>query len=536
MENVAINQDTISLTFNKWDLPEYEMFLKTKQLPEYDLSYDYTTDSYNITTHSRFAHILGIQGNITDHGWLPLADYLLDYQAFIVREALKAKRFAVWSYTGSGKTPMYLEFARQVLHRTDKKVLLIVPLNIMQQTIDMANTFYNNGLEIKRLDTRADLIKWCDDEKPEIGIVNPEKFIPRRGEPESISEIKNCAGVVLDESSLLKTGGGVIKWALIKSCKGVEYKLSCTATPAPNDTMEYASQGSFLEKLRNEGEILWTFFKRDKEGNWKVKKHAEDAFYRFMAGWSIYLNNPKNYGFADHLKDLPDPVIKEYELSLTPEQREYIFHSNSTGQMDMFVNYEKLPMPKRIQYSEVAKGFIYGKNGNDTKRIISNKPSFCADLIKNDVKDGLQSLCWTVFDEESAIMNEQKQLEGLTKAVLTGKTKEKVRIEIIEQYRKGNIDVLISKASLLGYGLNFQNCGSMVYSGFDDSFEMFYQSMRRAVRYGQKKAVRVHIPFVPELEGTVWRNVKSKEERFLREIAIQEQAYIQARRGILNVR
>lgn len=535
MEAVRVENDTISVSFNRWTLDEYHLFLKTKKLPEFHLTYNWKNDAYMLSTSARFAHILGIGGVTQDHGWLPLSDFLLDYQRFIVSQALRIKRYAIWSYTGSGKTPMYLEWARQVSHRTGGKVLLIVPLNIIRQTIDMARMFYGDGMTIEQIDTRDNLKVWCVDGKPTTGIVNPDKFIPHKDEPEVISEIRHCAGVVLDEASLLKTGGGKIKWALIKSCRGIEYKLACTATPAPNDTMEYASQGSFLEKLRDEGEILWTFFKRDKDGNWKVKQHAEAAFYRFMAGWSIYLNDPKNYGFQNHLKDLPEPMITEYPIDTTPEQQAYLLRADENGkQSRLFVDRKRLTMPKRIELSEVAKGFVYSKDG--TTRIPSLKPSFVADLVKKDVvHHELQVLVWTIFDEESTIIAEELKDAPFTIEMLTGKMKEKDRVEIIERFRSGETDVLVSKASLLGFGLNFQNCGSMVYSGFNDSFEEHYQSIRRAVRYGQTKQVRIHIPYIPELEGVIWDNVKAKQERFLQGIAMQEAAYIEAMKGELNV-
>lgn len=534
MQAFQIQNDTISMNFNRWTLEEYHLFLKTKQLPEFQLAYDWQSDTYRISCSARFAHILGFQATTEDHGWLPLSEYLLDYQRFIVAQALRIKRYAIWSYTGSGKTAMYLEWARQVSHRTGGKVLLVVPLNIIRQTVDMAQKFYGDGMVIEQIETRDNLKAWCTDGKPTMGVVNPDKFIPRKEQPEVISEIRHCAGVVLDEASLLKAGGGKIKWALIKSCRGIEYKLACTATPAPNDTMEYASQGSFLEKLRDEGEILWTFFKRDKDGNWKVKQHAEAAFYRFMAGWSIYLNDPKNYGFQDHLKDLPDPLIEEYRIEMTPEQRSFALTDNDRSRRaQLFVDRAKLTMPKRIELSEVAKGFVYSKEG--TARIPSLKPAFVADLVRRDVvHHELQVLVWTIFDEESTIIAEQLQSETFTVEILTGKTKEVDRLEIIERFRTGETDVLISKASLLGFGLNFQNCGSMVYSGFNDSFEEHYQSIRRAVRYGQTKQVKIHIPYVPELEGVIWDNVKAKQERFLEGIAMQEAAYIEAMKGVLN--
>lgn len=532
---IQINNDTISINFNRWDLDAYEIFLQSKKLPEYNLDYDWQSDSYKLTAPARFAHIFGLQESSIDKGWLPLNSHLFDYQEFIVKIALNAKRYAVWADTGLGKTIIQLEFARQVNHRTQGKVLMIVPLNIIQQTIDEAAKFYGHKLPLKRLTTRETMIEWCTDGAADLGIVNPDKFIPRNGASEIIPEIRYCSGVVLDESSLLKSGGGKIKWSLIKSCRGIEYKLSCTATPAPNDTMEYASQASFLEKLRNEGEILWTYFTRDKQGNWKVKEHAKEAFYQFMAGWSIYLRSPKNYGFADNLKDLPQPIVKKYLIKPTRKQQDMIMTvPDQQGQLQMFRTREKLQMVQRSKYSQVAKGFIYhGNNGHrEIKRIYSKKPFFITQLIHQEIKRGLQVLVWTVFDEESTILDELLPSK-FSVHVLTGKITRMKRVEMIEAFRKGKTQVLISKASLLGHGLNFQNCGSMIFSGFDDSFERLYQAIRRAYRYGQTKAVRIHIPYIPELEGIVWDNLMAKQVRFDHDTAKQERNYLRAMRGLL---
>jgi len=197
-----------------------------------------------------------------------------------------------------------LEWCRQVAHLTGARVLILEPLAVIPQLIEEARRFYGDGLQIERLDSRERLIGWLKDPGAAIGIVNPEKFIAGQ-----VPELRYLGGLAFDESSLLKTGGGVIKWNLIKSARGIEYKLSCTATPAPNDTMEYASQASFLEKLRTEGEILWTFFTRNKRGEWTVKPHARTAFYQFMSSWSIYLRNPAHFGWGDILATLPEPEI-----------------------------------------------------------------------------------------------------------------------------------------------------------------------------------------------------------------------------------
>ena len=533
---IEISGEVLKLVFSEWGSDEYDLFIQSKNLPEHDLSYDWKTDSYTITAPARFAHVFGIKNVNIKRDWLPFPENMHDYQKFFLeRCALPSKRFACWFDTGLGKTYFYLEWARQVSWKTNGRVLLIVPLNILQQTIDEAHKFYAD-YQIKALATREEMKAWCKGGAESVGIVNPEKFIPVKGEPEAISEIKHCTGVVLDEASILASGGGKIKWALIKSCRGIEYKLTCTATPARNDTMDYASQGSFLEKLRNENEILWTFFSRDKEGNWRVKKHAEAAFYRFLSGWSCYLRSPLKYGFKDNLKDLPAPIIKEYRLKPTKEQMDLITHvPDARGQLMLFGNKAKLQMVDRSKYGQIAKGFIYEGDSRKPKRIHSSKPGFVVDKILKDAASGLKVLCWTVFDEESEIIMERLNGRGYLVECLHGSIPMSKRIPIIERFRKGESDILVSKASLLGKGLNFQNCGSVVFSGFDDSFEKLYQAIRRAYRYGQTKSVKIHIPYIPELEGVVWQNVQEKQTKFERDVSIMERNFIDAMNTTLNL-
>jgi hypothetical protein len=532
---ITQKNDNIIVDFKNFDADSYKIFLQSKKLPEYNLKYDWKTDSYQLKCPARFAHVFGMEETHIDKGWLPLADHLFDYQQFICKQALEIKRFAVWADTGLGKTNIYLEFARQVEHRTGRKVLLIVPLNIIPQTITEAHKFYGAAYQIERLWSRSDMKDWCKKLGGGIGIVNPEKFIPRN-ESEIISELQYLGGVILDEASLLKTGGGKIKWSLIKSCRGIEYKMSCTATPAPNEAMEYASQGSWLEKLRNEGDILWTYFTRKKDGSWKVKNHAQDAFYRFMSSWSVYLRNPINYGFADNLKDLPEPIITKYIVPCTKEQWEFVQAiPDKTGQMSLFINKgKKITMVERSKFSQLAKGFSYDKNGKSPKEIPSNKPAFIVDLIKKEVATGSQVLVWTVFNEECEVLKKLLTCVNFSIDVLSGKVPKMRRPDIIEKFQTGKTDVLISKASMLGFGLNFQNCDCMIFSGFNDSFEQFYQAVRRSYRYGQTKAVKIHIPYIKELEGTVWQNIERKQEQFIYDTTKQEKNYLAAMKGVLK--
>jgi hypothetical protein len=426
----------------------------------------------------------------------------------------------IWNHnTGLGKSHIFLEWQRQVEHLTGGRVLILSPLQITPQTRHIAGDYFN--LDIEQLDTREELAAWCKSPGHGFGICNYEKLIAG-----VMPELRYLAGLVLDESSILKSGGGVIKWNLIKSARGIEYKLSCTATPAPNEVMEYASQASFLEKLRTEGDILWTYFVRDKRGDWKVKPHAREAFYRFMVSWSVYMRNPVNFGFKDILATLPPPDVREYKIDITPAQREMMHIQQTRNGHGMFN--DRVGIKERIKLSQIAKGFIYETTGTQRKviPIESRKPDFVADLVRHDAADGLQVLVWTVFDAESDILAER--LANLNPGVLNGSMGQDERQAVINRFLGGELRVLISKAELLGYGLNFQNCQSMVFSGFDDSFERMYQAIRRAYRFGQTETVRVHIPYIPELEGMIFENVQAKERQFMADVAEQEKYYREA--------
>lgn len=515
------------VNFERFDLESYQTFLQAKKLPESQVSYDWQSDTYTLTTPARFADRLGADAAAAlTPAHSPIAEHLFDYQRWIVADlALPAKRFAVWADTGLGKTAILLEWARQVCAITGGRVLILQPLQIHAQTIDMAMAFYGEALAIESLDSREALAAWCTSPGPGIAICNYEKLIPG-----VMPEFRHLAGLACDESSVLKSGGGTIKWNLIKSARGIEYRLSLTATPAPNDTMEYASQASFLEKLRTEGEILWTYFVRDNKTNeWRVKPHARQAFYAFMASWSVYLRNPAHFGFADILSTLPPPVVTEYELPIADAQRE-MMHGLIGPKGGLFSD-DRLTLTERSKLAQLARGFLYDSSGSKRRavRYPSAKPGKVADLVAAHVAAGRQVLVWTVFDEEGEIIAEL--LPDISSAVLSGKQTDGQRAELVRRFKAGELPVLISKAQLIGYGLNFQNCRAMVFSGIDDSFERMYQSIRRAYRFGQTETVYVDIPVIPELEGTVFGNVKSKQARFEEDVTIQEEHYRRALMG-----
>ena len=202
---IAVRDEQLHITFDRWGMDEYALFLKTKKLPESRIRYDPRANAYTVTAPARFAGMFGVEAGPAGAGWLELPDYLHDYQRWIVRDlALPARRFAVWADTGLGKTAIILEWARQVAHRTGGRVLMVMPLNIIPQTLEEAGRWYGDGMDIQVLPTRDALLDWCRSGSG-IAAVNYEKFIPPTREENCLPDVSRCAGVVLDESSRLKT-------------------------------------------------------------------------------------------------------------------------------------------------------------------------------------------------------------------------------------------------------------------------------------------------------------------------------------------
>lgn len=528
-----LTASTLRLTFSTFDQDEYALFLRTKSLPEHEVIYDELADAYTVETPARFARILGFEAPRVEVTRLEIPAFHHDYQRFFIGKSIDAKRYAIWADTGLGKTLIILEWMRQVLHLTNGKVLGIFLLNTIPQVLAMAAEFYGADFpEVRVLGSRAELRAWCLDGRPGLAITNPEKFIPGEGDSETMTEITHCTGIALDESSLLKTGGGVIKWALIKSCRGVEYKLSCTATPAPNDPIEYASQASWLEKIRDEGEVIWTYFTRDADGEWKVKQHALATFYRFLAGWSCYLRSPKRYGFRDNLATLPDPVRIVHRIEPTPEQlREARDLPRIDGRKQLWAD-DRIGIVERGAMAQLAAGFVY-TGGGAARYVPSRKPAVIAEIVRSDVAAGLQVIVWTNYDETAAMITRELAGGGLRVVTLTGATPKPERPGILDRYRAGEVDVLITRPKILGFGQNLQCCGSMVFADINDSFEQIYSCERRAYRYGQTKSVHIHAPIVRDLQDVVWENVQAKAARFQSDVETMEGLYIEAMRDEL---
>jgi len=292
-------------------------------------------------------------------------------------------------------------------------------------------------------------------------------------------DVSGCFGVSLDESSILKNGDGATKKWVVSLSKTIPYKLACSATPAPNEQSEYASHSVFLDVCSTEKEFYARFFR--KEGNkWILKGHAETKFYEFLSTWACYIYNPKILGFecGGFLSSPPD-----YRLI------------DCTGGSDFIKG--KL-FSDSIGLSGAQKIYKYRAN-KDTKRFKK-----CVEYAKK-----YKSIVWCIRNAEEKAYKE----EIPNSALITGATKADKRIEIIEAFRRGDINTIISKPKILGWGVNLQQAEAHIYSGYDFSFESFYQAIRRSHRYGREGNLKVFIPMI-EAEKPIYSVLRKKIKTF----------------------
>jgi len=253
---------------------------------------------------------------------------LFDFQKKIVKQALKKGKYAIFANTGLGKTLMQLSWAEQVQTHTNRLVLILAPLAVSKQTINEGVKF---GINVQ---------KYTNQTEKGIYITNYEQL--------NNINTKLFSGIVLDESSIIKNFIGKIKTQIIESFKFTPYKLACTATPSPNDYVELGNHTEFLD-IMSRLEMLSMYFIHDASntGDWRLKKHAKDEFFKFINSWAIMISNPKDLGFNGDAYTLPD--INYFESKIITENKgESLFNDiaiSATG----FNAEVRRTMDKRLQ-------------------------------------------------------------------------------------------------------------------------------------------------------------------------------------------
>jgi SAM-dependent methyltransferase len=363
------------------------------------------------------------------------------------------------SDTGLGKTLMQLSWADEIASHTGGIVLILAPLAVSEQTIEQGSTF---GIEVRRVPNGS------TPDSPGVWITNYERM--------DHIDFDSLHGLVLDESSILKSHDGKTRQRIINAAQRIPYRLSCTATPSPNDFEELGNQCEFLGVMTRT-EMLATYFVNDTgdTGTWILKGWGQSRFWEWMGSWAVVLRNPSDIGFDGSRYILP-----------APEYIEHVVETDQSG--DLFAKPAQTLAERR-------------KAQRDS---IESRCKALADVVNADQSEPW--LIWCHLNDEAEMLHQL--IPGSVN--VQGSDKPEDKAARMMDFSHGNLRVLISKPKICGFGMNWQHCARMAFVGLDDSFEKFYQAVRRCYRFGQNRNVLVHL-FTAENEGQILQNLKRKE-------------------------
>ena len=389
-----------------------------------------------------------------------LNNNLFPFQRYIVKTALKKGRYAIFADCGLGKTLMQLEWANQVNKNTNKPVLILAPLAVSGQTIFEGDKF---GIDIS---------KAKDSNNQGIVITNYEQI-------DNI-DCTEFAGVVLDESSILKNFEGETKKKIIDSFYHTKYKLACTATPSPNDPMELGNHAEFLN-IMSRNEMLAMYFVHDggETSKWRLKGHAVKTFYSFVSSWAIMLSNPSNIGFPMDGYDLPSLNIQEKQIKTDRRDNGQLFNDNAISAI--YFNNE-LRLTKLERMDEVV------------SLVNNSKENFIIWIKQNEEGELLRKLIPDAIEVKGSDSPEYKE-------------------KMLLGFAKNEFRVLITKTKIAQFGLNYQNCRNQVFASLDFSFEGLYQAIRRSYRFGQKNEVNIYLITTDTMQNVI-QSIKYKQSQF----------------------
>lgn len=396
----------------------------------------------------------------TGHNPGPLNEHLFDFQHAIVSWAVRRGRAAIFADTGLGKTLMQLSWADEVASHTGGMVLVLAPLAVSEQTIEQGQNF---GIEVRRVPAGG------TPDAPGVWITNYERM--------DAIDFESLHGLVLDESSILKAHDGKTRQAIIDAAQGIAYRLSCTATPSPNDFEELGNQCEFLSVMTRT-EMLATYFVNDTgdTGTWRLKGWGASKFWEWMGTWAVVLRNPSDLEFDGSRYELPPLKYHEHVVQTEPLEG------------DLF--------------SRPAMGLAERRKAQ--RDSIEARCKELATVVNADSSEPW--LIWCHLNDEAELL--QSLIPGSVN--VQGSDTAESKAKNLIGFAHGDFRVLISKPKIAGFGMNWQHCARMAFVGLDDSFEKFYQSVRRCYRFGQKREVNVHL-FTAENEGQILENLRRKE-------------------------
>ena len=390
---------------------------------------------------------------------------LFPFQRDIVTLACTLGRFCIWADCGMGKTAMQLEWAHQIATQTGGRVLLLAPLAVSHQTVREAEKFGIDGVAFAAYpaDTDARIVVT---NYQKLDHFNPDDFV----------------GIVLDESSILKAMDGKTRNAILDAFRRTPYRLACSATPAPNDYMELGNHAEFVGIMTRE-EMLAMFFVHDggDTSQWRLKGHAEQKFWEWVCSWAITIRKPSDLGYDDGAFQLPALRMFDHVVETPREQL-----PNEHGQVALFAQQAlTLGDQRAVQRGSLAMRVAEAVT-------LANQPR--------------QWLVWCHLNDESDAL--AAQIDGAVS--VSGSDTDAHKEAAMVCFQEGRIRVLVSKPSIAGFGMNFQNCHQVVFVGLSHSYESYYQAIRRCWRFGQTEPVACHVVY-DWAEGPVVENIRRKD-------------------------
>ena len=478
------------------NIDDYRLFIALKRLPRWRLrgSVAEFPDEY--------AHLIGAKPpKVAGTSYKPWPG-LFDYQRDLAAMSLQKRKYAVFADCGLGKTFIITEYARTVQRAVTGRVLIVSPLMVVRQTLAEAERFYGGKVKMEAV-AASDLNEWLAGSGKAVGITNYEAITEN-------TRAGNLASLILDESSMLKSHYG--KWGtrLIELGRGLDWKLCLTGTPAPNDRIEYANHAVFLDRFPTVNSFLARYFinRGQTQDRWELKAHARGAFYRSLSDWCIFLSRPAIYGWKDNTADLPPIHVHIHDVPLTEEQQygSMRLTGGMFGEAGGFVQRGKL--------ARLAKGRCH-ETGEE---IPTHKFEFIMSLLAQWPDESTIIWCWHNHEQDTlaALLPDAANISGDTPMERRG--------ELLDDFIAGRRKVLISKPKVLGFGLNLQVATRQIFSSLIDSYESYYQAVKRSNRIGSTRPLNVHIP-VTEIERPMVANVLRKAARVQADTEEQERLF-----------
>jgi superfamily II DNA or RNA helicase len=391
-----------------------------------------------------------------------LSEKLFDFQADIVRWALRRGRAAIFADCGLGKSAMQLQWAQQVQRYTDKPVLILAPVAVSEQTVREGLKF---DVAVSRVDHGGEITP--------ISVTNYERL--------HLFDASVFGGVVIDESSILKSFTGKIRNQIIAEFADTPFKLACTATPSPNDHTELGNHAEFLGVMSMQ-EMLATYFVHDASNaaseGWRLKGHAVEEFWRWVASWAVSIKTPSDLGYSDEGYILPSLNIIDHTVDV----------DHTDNDTDMLFR-----MPASTM----------GELRKEERMTVQQRCERVAELVS--VSDE-PWIIWCHRNDESALLADL--IPGAVEITGSDTNEDKARRMIA--FSDGDIRVLITKPSIAGFGMNWQHCRNVAFVGLTHSYEQFYQAVRRCWRFGQTHAVDCHV-VIAETQTKVLQAIKRKQ-------------------------